>query len=328
MAEAGLALGLADFQREAGRSLGLTGTAANWTTDEAAKVDDVIHAALRGFIRADGKHLWSFLRPSRTLEVFGAASGLVSGVPVYDGLGESTITATAAKFYALMVGKTIVFGTSGNGYVISEYTSATVLAVTGDASGELTGDTFTIAADGNYDLPDDFGGIDDKLYFEPNQVYAPVWRRNEGQVLQLRAGALTTGQPRYYAVRVKPDYGATGQRWEILFYPVPDARYLLRYSGQVLQGKLTAAKPYPLGGAAHAETIRKLVVAEAEARNKVLGWIDSYKLAQAALAASVAEDRRFSTPDNLGQNSDNAGGQHTSLYQDTYPTLTFNGTEI
>jgi hypothetical protein len=70
-------------------------------------------------------------------------AGTVSGTPSKDN-GTTTITATADIFVATMVGSTFTFDTSGTSYVIASHTSATVIVVTGDASGETADDTFTI----------------------------------------------------------------------------------------------------------------------------------------------------------------------------------------
>jgi hypothetical protein len=66
----------------------------------------------------------------------GACSGVFSSP-------STTVTATAAAFHATMVGRTLKGG-SGTEYLITAYTSTTVVVVTGDASAETT---FTVTAD-------------------------------------------------------------------------------------------------------------------------------------------------------------------------------------
>jgi hypothetical protein len=74
-------------------------------------------------------------------------TGTVDGTPAKDN-GTSTITATTAVFDETVVGGTITFDTSSNGYVVSSYTSTTIIVVTGDASGEAADDTFVFTGGG------------------------------------------------------------------------------------------------------------------------------------------------------------------------------------
>lgn len=70
-------------------------------------------------------------------------SGTASGVPVYAS-GQSTITSAGTEFIPEHVGSTFKFGTSGATYPIVTYTSTSQVKVKGDASGETSGDTFTV----------------------------------------------------------------------------------------------------------------------------------------------------------------------------------------
>jgi hypothetical protein len=82
------------------------------------------------------------------------ADGTTSGSPSKDN-GTTTVTATAAVFNADMVGHSLVFDVSGLSYPIVSYTSATVVVVTGDASGETDAD-FTVDGGDPMDDPNLF----------------------------------------------------------------------------------------------------------------------------------------------------------------------------
>lgn len=71
-------------------------------------------------------------------------TGTMSGAPSF-GDPESTVTATAAIFTEEMVGQRLIFDTSGNSYLIEAFTSTTIIDITGDASGEDSGDTLTVS---------------------------------------------------------------------------------------------------------------------------------------------------------------------------------------
>ena len=95
----------------------------------------------------------------------------------------------------------------------------------------------------------------------------------------------------------------TGQRFELLFDPTPDAAYRITGRYQALLGKLTATNIYPAGGAPHAETLKAAIQAAAE-----LSMDDTrgpyHERFMERIAASVAYDRQAFAPANLGYNGD------------------------
>lgn len=122
------------------------------------------------------------------------------------------------------------------------------------------------ASTGDYDLDDDFGGIAGPLSYiaADDKPAVQVTLTNDLRILSLRSqDADLTGFPLLAAVRPKTTDGTTGQRFEILVFPTPDAAYTLKGRMKVIPGKLTSAK-YPYGGAQHAETLLAACMAEAE----------------------------------------------------------------
>jgi hypothetical protein len=167
----------------------------------------------------------------------------------------------------------------------------------------------TAAADYDYDLADEYAGMEGELTYNPGEGFRPVKIVGEQRIRELRANESTavTGTPQLAAIRPKTSTGSAGQRFEVLFWPVPDGIYHLTGKEHVLVGKLTTTLPYPLGGMAHAETVKRSCVAEAEMvteRAHGPAWaafIDR-------LRTSVFQDRSQS-PRNLGQNIDSSDGQ-------------------
>jgi hypothetical protein len=111
--------------------------------------------------------------------------------------------------------------------------------------------------------------------------------------------------PAYAAIRPKSSPGTSGQRFEVMFWPYPDAVYTFTYSYIILPGTITTTQ-YPLGGMAHAETIMAscLDIAHAYVRSS-----DDTRARQridfmSRLAASVNLDRSAMTPPTLGYNGD------------------------
>ncbi len=251
------------------------------------------------------------------------AAGTMSGVN-YDG-SQTTITVSAATFVEAMEGMTIRFVRSGNRYTISKFTDTTHVKVLGNAGGELqeadrdnrlwvvgasdiaSGSTFSIDnTGGDYDLPDDFGGLVGRITYDPDQVGFDIQVVSDQQILRRRQNTTNfTGKPRYAARQVKPTTGLVDQRFRMLVYPSPDATYTLSYKYRVLAQKMTDDKPYPIGGMMLGETILAACRAVAEERmNNTRGPLWEAYLTR--LQGSIAADKRASTPTDAGYATDAA----------------------
>lgn len=162
----------------------------------------------------------------------------------------------------------------------------------------------------NYELPDDFAGMEGDMTFEPSEGFAPVKLVGEARIREMRQnlGATVTGRPQYVAVRPKTSDGTDGQRFEAIFYPTPDGAYVLSYQTNALFSKLTSTNPYPLGGAVHARTLLNSCLAVIEEKVDRVQQGPAWKAWMDSLTASVQHDRRQS-PANLGYNGDRSDGR-------------------
>lgn len=245
---------------------------------------------------------WSFLAPAATITFWAAATGTVSGTPGY-GAGASTVTATESKFYASMVGHAFTFDSSGNEYTITAYTSATQVSVSGDASGEASGDTFTIAADGTYSLPNDFGAILDDFACDRSSASARVVHRPVAWIRWRAAGSgASSGIPEAYAIQPRVFDEGVGQRHEVLVDPIPGADYTMHYRYRINPDRMDAADDRPFGGPLHAQALLECVLAVAEER-KNDGQTDHQDRARQLLAVAIDLDSR-NKPRNLGSTDD------------------------
>jgi hypothetical protein len=306
------------LRRRVGDYLGKSMDPDDWSQNDFDRVSDIIDAGYRQFLHppvlpgSSMAHEWSFLRPITSMVLWGDVTGTSSGVPSYSAsTGLSTITATASKFYETMVGKTFTFDTSENEYTVAEYTSATVIKVTGDASGETSGDTFSVTADGDYQMVDGFGGLDGDLYFdESNDAFLPLRHTSEGNVLAARqreSGVVSpTSKPVMAAiVPINSTSANEGQRWKIMVWPIPTGGDLLTISFKyhALQNALSLTRPYALGGAAHFETLLASCLAVAEQfLNDTAGLMTNRWYER--LSASVSFDRTRNLPSTYGYNAD------------------------
>jgi hypothetical protein len=184
----------------------------------------------------------------------------------------------------------------------------------------------TTAGVGDQDLPDGFGGIaDQQLTYAPTTNWPPVRIVGEGEIRAYRQSGPSNARPRRAAIRVKATSttGATGVRWEILWAPKPDSAYTLYYPRVILADRLNAAKPYPLGGAYHAETVLASVLAIAEMeQNGEAGPRQAYW--RTRLQASIAYDRQHGCPANLGYSDDKSDRAKATL-NDSIVYSTVNG---
>mgnify|MGYP001594268991 CR=1 FL=1 len=167
--------------------------------------------------------------------------------------------------------------------------------------------TFTVTttvSDGEYDLDDNFGGLEStELTFAVNTGYDAAVVIAEAQIRGLRMGTNSNGIPRYCAVRPKTTTGATGQRWEILFWPTPNATLVLTGRCHALQSVLSASYPYALGGEPHVETVLASCVAVAEYEqyeNRGERWQRFIE----RLKFSIDLDAALFTPKGLGYGHD------------------------
>lgn len=329
------------LRRRVGDYLGKSPDPDDWSQNDFDRISDCIDAGYRQFLHPPVlpnermAHEWSFLRPLGTLTLWGDVTGTTSGAPSYSATtGLSTITATSAKFLATMVGKTFTFDTSELEYTIAGYTSSTVITVTGDASGETSGDTFSVTADGDYVLPDDFGGLDGDLYYaSDDNAFYPVRLTSEGMILSHRMRETITVSPcdkieMCAVVPVNSTSASEGQRWTLMTWPglASGLLYTVTFRYHALQNALSLTRPYALGGAAHFETLLASCLAVAEQfQNDVAGLMTNRFYER--LSASVSHDRLRNLPSSYGYNGDKSGRQGTVHRHRNDNRVTFNSVQ-
>ena len=268
----------------------------NATAGQKDRVDQCVKSGLRCFywpISVTGRmHRWSFLKPTGTITLWPTTTGVCTGT--------TAITAgTGMAFYPLMAGYEMVDNTTPYAsYTLITYNSVT--SFTGDDITAVSGHKFTVTADGSYALPDDFGQIEGTFRFATGSGNAAPILVGEADIRQKRTLNDQTGTPVYVAVRPKSTTNATGQRFELLAYPTPDAVYAMTYRYSVLPNALVATTAeYPYGGAMHGETIRESCLAAAEAMMNDTQGIHKALFAE-RLAVSIAADLQASVPDRIG----------------------------
>jgi hypothetical protein len=159
-----------------------------------------------------------------------------------------------------------------------------------------------VAADYDYDLPNDFGGVIGEFNYAAGMARPPIPIVGEGQVMAARARANLSSYPKVAAIRPKPPTGTAEQHYEVLFYPTPDASYVLSYRYNVLTNRLTTSAPRAVGGMRHRQTLIESCLAQAEGGNDEEGV--HFRAFLRALESSIAYDRSMMAPQTLGYNGD------------------------
>jgi hypothetical protein len=115
----------------------------------------------------------------------------------------------------------------------------------------------------------------------------------------------STSRPKCAAIRPVASSASLGQRFDLLVYPIPDSDYTLYYRYIILRDKLTQTNRYPLGGMAHAETVKASCIAAAEQSQRGAKG-SKWELFMERLTQSVDYDGRANRAESLGYMSDNS----------------------
>jgi hypothetical protein len=305
MAESSLSLSYRDFQTEVGFFLGYGRTYTSWTAAQIAMVDACIQTGLRKFYHplipgTDQTYEWKFLKIKGAITTI---ASYTTGTVTSSGTSVTLATGTWPTWAAIN-GLLVVDGME---HPIASRTSGSIIVLSSAPSVAFSADTFELRHDGNYDLPEDWNGWACKgLTFQPEEYYNPVRFVPEGNIRNMRQVCTTRQRPAFAAVRSKSGTTATtGQRFELLLYPIPDDVYILDGLYDVLLNKIDATTaPFPYGGGAHSEAIMESCLAAAE--KSVNDAVGLHKgLFQEALLASIAIDKN-KDPDFYGYNGDNS----------------------
>ena len=245
---------------------------------------------LRGIDPRTGKrHFWNCMRTALTYVFHAAASGTMTVT------GSTTVTdATNKPFTESMIGQTIV-STNGS-YVISAYTSTSVVTVSTDASAD-TGETFTINSSGYYYLPSSYAGMVDKPVF----AYSSTGNRYDLEECSpdvIRAELRDnndTGYMRKWATEAISFTATTGQRYRFLVAPVPieDMTVGLRIKTRA-EDPTAGTGEYFLGGDILDMAIRDAALADAELIHTG-GQGPMAAAADKSLAAAIDGDKELVT---------------------------------
>lgn len=167
---------------------------------------------------------------------------------------------------------------------------------------------------GDYDLPDDFGGILGDLTWSDDAGTlwsVPVKQTSDEQIRRMRLNVgVFTAAPLYYAVVPLPSQGNGLQKWSLLLDRSQLGALTFRYSSNPYQ--MSEDSHYPLGGQPHAETLLAAAIAAADAVLNDDPRGVSYEVFVQHLRSSVSHDRQQG-PRNLGYIGDGPGSDELPM---------------
>lgn len=181
------------------------------------------------------------------------------------------------------------------------------------------GKLITVATEHRYDMPIEYAGMDGDFIYDSTTLYRKIQIVGEGQIRELRSGTQTSGVPQYAAIFPKPNDGEGTQRFEVTFWPTPDAAYTLTYRYVASPNAVSSEKPFPLGGEAHSDTIKQSCLAAAEfLRDDERGI--HYQRFMEMLSASISRDAQLTERKFYGYNGDGQEDHSTTLLGRRYLT--------
>ena len=180
-----------------------------------------------------------------------------------------------------------------------------------------------------YDLGTGCTAIEGVLTYQPVTGFPAVDIIDEGQVRVLRQTSNSVGRPIHAALRPKssPIDGSALNTFEIMFWPTPDAAYLLSYRYQIVPNPLDETNKFPLGGPVHAETLKASCLAVAEAYKGVVNGPHAQNF-QLLMRASITHDRRAYSAEHLGYNADFSDDRFQDTGWNPQPTFIVSGIPI
>lgn len=144
-------------------------------------------------------------------------------------------------------------------------------------------------------LPDDYHGLEGRIAIRgsSSQQFRPMPVVGMGLVQESYSKTPTqTGTPQLAAIEpLRLQGGSRGQRFQLLVFPLADQDYTLEFVYFVNCDDISDARPYPYGGAQHAETITAACLAAAEQKVDDANGVQSQRFRE-MLLASILVDRR------------------------------------
>ena len=154
------------------------------------------------------------------------------------------------------------------------------------------------------DLPDDFGNLEGPIAVSTSSGVIQELTLTGDVRRMYAANPTATGAPRFASIEaLRGGTQNSATRFYLAVWPEAEQAYTVTLQYSILADALNAARPYILGGAAHAETILESMLAIAEQRyHHIVNGLHQ-QLFMSRLLSSIQHDIRMK-PHQLGRNTD------------------------
>jgi hypothetical protein len=166
----------------------------------------------------------------------------------------------------------------------------------------------TVAATHTYDLPAGFDAIEGDFTFAADtaECYPPIKMVDESEIRALRQACEVSSYPTMFAVVTATFSATVGSRRQVVFYPTPDAAYVLTAIMRMRPTMIDVSNPYPLGGEVLAPVIVESCLAAAERTFRDTEEIHGAKYRE-LLELAIKNDNNAASPDAIGYASSLGG---------------------
>lgn len=261
------------------------------TSDQLTKIGYCIKDGLNRVYTA---HEWSFLRPLADVTTKPPyATGTITVVSGVVTLAGGAFPSWAAEGVLSLNGKT---------YSIASRQSGTQITLK-DTSLSLASPSNYSLASAEVDMDPSFDSVsnDSDLVYYPgqNQWYPSVSHRHDSTIRKLESENPELGRPCFYSVRTKRFDPTVGSRKSLVFYPAPDASYVLRVPMILRPVDLSDINQYPIGGEMLSQVILEACLASAEHNYEEREHVHEKRYLE-LVALAIRNDMERSSPTSLG----------------------------
>lgn len=160
-----------------------------------------------------------------------------------------------------------------------------------------------------YTLPADFAMLNGPIAYARGEdtIYPTIDIVGPQHIYKRQQRDDAAGRPSMAAVEVKAPDGTSPTRYELIVYPTSDADYELSLNYRVNPYTLANDADLPLGGQPHSQTLISACLAECAVFDELNDGQDEARFIE-QMRASISHDRRLSSPETLGTNTDGSDG--------------------
>jgi len=274
----------------------------------ANQSSDILRCISAGLKFVYSAHPWSFLRSRVTITTYPAYT---TGTITVDAAGTVTGVDTVFPAYAATAGGWLDIPCVGS-YAVATRTGDTELTLTGfpAASVFTTASTYTLSFD-TYPITSasvaTVDTLEGPMTFQQGSVGFPadiLEKVYEVKIRQLLARNANPGRPLMYAETTTAFDPTVGSTRSVVFYPVPDAEYVLTAIGVLRPSMIDSSNKYPLGIEVLAPCLIESCLAAAERliEKKDAGHPDAVhnRALIPLLQMAIKQDKENTSPDTLG----------------------------